>query len=147
MLAGAALTAAQVRDNWLGPLTARLSPGFDPGFDAVDWTALRAKLAAGGWLDRPGASVAAVRWHDAGKIDYALGGRTKVICLGDDPRQYGLQPAAASDPLLVIAPRMGLAQLRGLIGGQFHRIEALAPLVLDHGGRVALTLRLFLARP
>ena len=38
----------------------------------------------------PGWSSPRPKWHEAGKIDYALGGRVPVICLGPDPRQYGL---------------------------------------------------------
>ncbi len=57
-------------------------PGKDPALAAVDWTSLRQELAERGLLDRPGLVVAATRWLDAGKIDYALGGRVPVICLG-----------------------------------------------------------------
>ncbi len=79
-----------------------------PALAAVDWTSLRQELDKRGLLDRPGLVVAATRWLDAGKIDYALGGRVPVICLGSDPREYGIiAPVAeyAGADVLIVAPR------------------------------------------
>ncbi|MGH7048864.1 MAG: glycosyltransferase family 39 protein, partial [Stellaceae bacterium] len=78
-----AVVATDVRFDWL-PSIIRLDK--DPALAAVDWTSLSRELEARGLTRRPGLVVAATRWLDAGKIDYALEGRLPVICLGDDPR-------------------------------------------------------------
>ena len=86
---GSALFASEVRFNWLPAVIGDFRLGKDPSLDVVDWTSLRDDLAERGLLDRPKLVVAALRWSDAGKIDYALGGRLPVICLGPDAHQYG----------------------------------------------------------
>src|SRR5271169_6404814 len=103
---GVAVVASEVRFNWLPLVIGDFRLGNDPGLAAVDWTSLRTELAERGLLDRPGVVVAATRWLDAGKIDYALGGRVPVICLGSDPREYGIiAPVAdyAGADVLIVA--------------------------------------------
>ena len=114
---------------------------------AVDWTSLRGELARRGLLGRPGLVIAATRWLDAGKIDYALGGRMRVLCLGPDPRQYGIvAPVAAyaGSDVLIIAPRSTLAEIAARFGKLFEKIEPLPPIAVLHDGRPALTLPLYL---
>ena len=53
--------------------------------DVVDWTSLRQDLADRGLLDRPGLVIATRRWSDAGKIDYALGGRVRSFASARTP--------------------------------------------------------------
>ncbi len=144
VLFGMALVASEVRLDWLPPIGGR-----DPALAAVDWTSLRADLAARGLLDRPGLVVAATRWLDAGKIDYALGGRLPVVCLGDDPREYGLiAPVAryAGRDVLIVAPKVAPAEIAASYGRLFASIETLAPSSVRHDGRAALPLPLYLGR-
>lgn len=113
----------------------------------VDWTPLRSQLEKMGLLDRPGLVVAATRWLDAGKIDYALGGGVRVLCLGSDPRQYGIiSPVAdfAGSDVLIIAPRTNFADITARFGKLFEAIEPLPPVILLHAGRSGLTLPLYL---
>jgi hypothetical protein len=139
--------ASEVRFNWLYGLIEELPVGRDPNLDVVDWTSLRAEFENRGLLDRPGLVVATLKWHETGKIDYALGGRIPVICLGPDPRQYG-QTASPDDyagaDVLIIAPRRSLAQIESQFGGRFDSIEPAAPAILMHAGRVAMELPLFI---
>src|SRR5262249_13561211 len=131
-----------VRYNWL-PL------GKDPVLDVVDWTSMRQDFADRGLLDRPGLVMAAMRWSEAGKIDYALGGRVPVICLGPDARQYGLiarQDEYAGADVLIIAPRSSFEKVVGQYWFLFDSIEALAPAAITHAGRPAMQLPLFIGR-
>ncbi len=142
---GVAFVASEVRYNWLP--YAIFPGGRDPALAAVDWTSLRRELAERGLLGRPGLVVAATRWLDAGKLDYALDGRSPVLCLGPDPRQYGLiAPLAryAGDDVLIVAPGSALAGIAAQFGSQFDAIEPLAPATILHAGRPALTVPLFL---
>jgi 4-amino-4-deoxy-L-arabinose transferase-like glycosyltransferase len=140
----AGFVASDVRFDWL-PAIIRLDQ--DPALAAVDWSSLRRQLAERGLLDRPGLVIAATRWLDAGKIDYALSGRVPVICLGDDPREYGIvAPVAAyaGDDALIIAPRVSPADIAARFGTLFRSIETLPPAVVRHDGRPALQVPLYL---
>jgi hypothetical protein len=141
------LVASEVRFNWLTAFDKVLPIRKDPSLDLVDWTSLRTEFYRRGFLDRPGLLVAALKWHEAGKIDYALGGRVPVICLGPDPRQYGLvaRPGEyAGDDILIVAPRRSLAQIEGEFGARFDAIEPIAPATVMHAGHPALELPLFI---
>lgn len=144
---GTALVASEVRLNWLRHLGEHFALGNDPDLDAVDWTALRTDMQGQGLLGRPGLVVAATRWHDAGKIDYVLGGQTTVICLGADPREYGviadIRTYAGVDAVIV-APKLTIAQVLAQFGPSFDSIEALPVTSVLHAGRPALRLPLFL---
>jgi len=147
VLSGAVLVATEVRLNWLADVGENFALGTDPDLDAVDWTALRTDLHRQGLLGRSGLVVAAMRWHDAGKIDYALGGQSPVICLGPDPREYGLVAKLSDhvgDDAVIVAPRLTLAQVVARFGQSFDSIEALPATLVLHAGRPALRLPLFL---
>jgi Dolichyl-phosphate-mannose-protein mannosyltransferase len=146
VVGGAAVLASEVRLHWLPAVIGNFPIGKDPSLDLVDWTSLRQELADRGLLDRPGLVVAATRWSDAGKIDYALGGRVPVICLGPDKHQYGLiagQDDYAGADVLIIA-RTPLEKIIGQFWFLFDTIEAVAPATVLHAGRPALRLPLFL---
>src|SRR6266851_4244300 len=140
VILGLPLVASEVRFNWL-PL------GRDSSLDVVDWTSLQTELDSRGLLDKPGLVVATLKWHEAGKIDYALGGRVPVLCLGADARQYGLianpDDYAGAD-VLIVAPWRSLAQIESQFGSLFDRIEPIAPATVMHAGRPAMSLPLFI---
>jgi hypothetical protein len=146
VVVGTTAFASEVRFNWLPALVEDFALGKDPSLEMVDWTSLRQDLASRGLLDKPGLVIAAVRWSDAGKIDYALGGRIPVICLGPDAHQYGLiarhDDYAGSDVLIVA--RTSLEQIIGQFWFLFDRIEPLEPVTVFHTRRPALRLNLFL---
>jgi hypothetical protein len=144
---GAMFVASEVRFNWLPEVAEDFTLGTDPDLGAVDWTSVRTDLAARGLLGRPGLIVAATRWHDAGKIDYALDGQATVICLGTDPREYGLIARPddyAGDDVLIVAPRDTLAQVTAQFGASFDSIKALPAALVRHDGRPAMVLPLFM---
>ncbi len=143
---GSSLFASEVRFNWLPAVIGDFRLGKDPSLDLVDWTSLRDGLAERGLFDRPKLAVAALRWSDAGKIDYALGGRLPVICLGPDARQYGLvarqDDHAGADVLIVT--RASFEKIVGQYWFLFDSIEPISPATILHAGRPALSLNLFL---
>jgi 4-amino-4-deoxy-L-arabinose transferase-like glycosyltransferase len=144
---GAAFVGSEVRFDWLPLTIGDFRLGKDPALAAVDWTSLRQELAERGLLDRPGTVVAATRWLDAGKIDYALGGQVPVICLGSDPREYGIiAPVGdyAGMDVLIVAPGISPAAIGTRLGRLFDSIDTLAPATVLHDGRPALTLPLYL---
>jgi hypothetical protein len=146
VLLGCTLLATEVRFSWLPAVIGDFRVGKDPSLDLVDWTSLRDDLAERGLLDRPRLVGAALRWSDAGKLDYALGGRLPVICLGPDARQYGLlfrrDEHAGADVLIV--SREPFEKILGQYWSLFDSIEPIAPTTVLHAGRPALQLNLFL---
>ena len=142
VLLGVGFVASEVRYGWLPDAF-----GKDPSIDLVDWTSLRTELESRSLLGRPGLVVATLKWHEAGKIDYALGGRIPVICLGPDARQYGLtenlDDYAGADVLIVAARRL-LPQIESQFKGRFDSIEPIAPATVMHAGRPAMVLPLFI---
>lgn len=145
--AGALVVGSEVRFNWLPEVAEDFALGTDPDLDAVDWVSVRDDFSARGLLGVGGPVVAATRWHDAGKIDYALGGRATVICLGTDPREYGLiarpEDQAGAD-VLIVMPRGTLAQVTAQFGASFDEVEALPPALVRHAGRPAMVLPMFM---
>jgi len=143
---GAGLLATEVKFNWLPVVTGDFAPRKDPVVDLVNWTSLRQNLATLGLLDKTGLVVAAMRWSDAGKLDYALGGAPPVICLGPDCRQYSLtahrDDYAGADVLIVT--RTSPEKIIGQYWFMFDRIEEIETADVLHGGRPALRLNLLL---
>jgi 4-amino-4-deoxy-L-arabinose transferase-like glycosyltransferase len=146
VILGVAFVASEVRLDLLPGLVGDLRFNRDPNLDLVDWSSLRTELEKRGFLDAPGLVVATLKWHEAGKIDYALGGLIPVICLGLNPRQYGLT-ANPDDyigaDVLIVAPRRSLTQIESQLGGRFDVIEPIAPATVMHAGRPAMVLPLF----
>lgn len=145
--AGAALVGTEVRYNWLPDVVEHFALGSDPDLDAVDWTSVRDDLTARGLLD-PTLIVATTRWHDAGKIDYALGGN-QVICLGSDAREYGLITNSAEllgRDMLILAPRETITEIRAQFGAAFDSIGELPSSTVAHGGRPAMIMPIFIGR-
>lgn len=150
VLAGALfIVASEVRWNWLPEIGEHFALGKDPDLAAVDWTSLRTQLAHRHLLDAATPAVAAIRWNDAGKLDYALGGAVPVICLGGDPREYGITDDAGQyrgRNLLIVAPRATTSGIKARFGSMFANIEALPPLILLHAGQEAMVVPLFLGQ-
>jgi hypothetical protein len=147
VLLGVGLFAGEVRFNWLPQAVWMRTLGKDPLAATVDWTSLRDALGARGLLGRPGLVVAAIRWLDAGKIDYALAGRVPVLCLGPDPRQYGLAAPLslyAGDDVLIIAPGRSPAEVEAGFGALFDRIRPMAPAAIRAAGKPVANVPLFI---
>jgi hypothetical protein len=146
---GVTIVGSEVRWNWLPFLGEHFAPGEDPDLAAVDWTSLVPQMQARGWFTSGKPIVAALNWHDAGKLDYALGGAATVICLGDDPREFGLLHPAAKyqgDDVLILTPGKRPAQFNRSLRILFERIEPEPALTVLHAGRPAMEIPVYLGR-
>ena len=127
---------AQERLDVLRPLL----PAKDPTAEGIDWTSLRAGLAARGLL-QPGVVVGVPNWRDAGKIALALGPGVPVICLNPDSRQFGMaSPAAAwvGHDVLLLSVDEGNRAIPALAPA-FTRMEAQLPVAVTLRGRTVKT--------
>jgi hypothetical protein len=119
-----------------------------PLLDALDWNNLEVELEARHLLGRPNLFIAATRWDEAGKIDYALHGKLPVLCLARDPHGYGIvtQPTAhIGGDALIIGRDLLLHRIQKRYGSYFESIEELPPITILHAGKPAFELSLFYA--
>jgi hypothetical protein len=145
---GVALFTTEIRFNWLPRSVAEFPLGKDPRLEIVDWMSLREDLTHRGLLDDPALVVGGVRWSDAGKIDYALGGRVPVVCLSPDARQYGLVAPLddyAGADLLIVAPHESVAAVAEQFQSLFHRIKPIAPTRIAPSGYPSMPTSLLIA--
>jgi 4-amino-4-deoxy-L-arabinose transferase-like glycosyltransferase len=145
LLVALTLLGSEAKYNWMPGGLEHLTLGSD--IEIVDWTSLRQELAERGLSGRSAPIVAAIKWYETGKIDYALEGSSQVICLGGDARQYGMlrdEKAQAGADVLIIAPRKTLSAIMAQFGSQFDSITLLPPATVLHNGSPALLLSLFL---
>ena len=120
----------------------------DPLLDALDWSNLEAELQARHLLGRPSLFVAATRWDEAGKIDYALHGKMAVLCLARDQRGYGTltRPRAhIGEDALIIGRNLPSSRIQNVYGSHFESIEELPSITIRQGGRAAFELSVYLA--
>ena len=90
--------------------------------------------------------VTATRWHEAGKIDYALGGRLPVLCLCRDPRGYGVltRPEAhLGESGLIVGRNLSPEHIKAVYGAYFDSIEPMPPITITHAGKPAFELSVY----
>ncbi len=95
---------------------------------AASWRPLAAALDSRGL---GGLTLAGIRWHECGKLDYALGTDHTVLCLTPDAREFTFATNPANQigyDILLIAPHTDLTTITRQLGGQFKSIEELPPL-------------------
>jgi 4-amino-4-deoxy-L-arabinose transferase-like glycosyltransferase len=138
VLCAALFAGTQMRFNWIsalfGPRILAHARDVEGG---VDWTGLRPALEARGLLSQPGLVIGVTGWSEAGKVDYALGGRLPVVILADDSREYGIvSPAAAVEghPMLILVPRASPKDLVARLHSYFTALEVLPPVAIDFAG-------------
>src|SRR5262249_9822774 len=121
----------------------------NPFLESLDWRDLKAEIEARGLANKPNLIVAATRWHEAGKIDYVLGGRLPVVCLCRDPRGYGVltRPKAhLGDTALIIGRNLPPERVAMTYGAYFDNIEQMRPIAIVHAGEPAFELSVYMGR-
>lgn len=120
----------------------------DPLLGALDWNNLEVELQARHLLGQPNLFVAATRWDEAGKIDYALHGKMTVLCLARDQRGYGIltRPRAhIGEDALIVGRDLRFPGIQTTYGGYFDSIEELPRITIQQGGRPAFELSVYFA--
>jgi hypothetical protein len=148
VLAGISIVVTEVNFQWIASAGGAFKKITDHDSEAIDWWGLRSQLVERGLLAHGNRFVGATNWHNAGKIDYALGGAVPVVCLGNDSRQYGItHPLAAQLGLdaVILDQQMTLESVQQVYGARFDSFEELPPIQVMHAGRVATRFNLFLA--
>src|SRR5262249_7630709 len=120
-----------------------------PLLESLDWKDLKTEIEARGLAHTGTLFVAATRWHEAGKIDYALGGRLPVICLCRDPRGYGVltRPwAHLGTTGLIVGRNLPAKLVATTYAAYFDRVEEMRPIAITHAGKPAFALSVYIAQ-
>jgi 4-amino-4-deoxy-L-arabinose transferase-like glycosyltransferase len=115
--------------------------------ESVDWTNLKSELEGRGFASRTRLFIATTRWHEAGKIDYALGGKLPVLCLCRDPRGYGMltKPEAhLGEDALIVGRDLSPQRINKTFDAYFAKIEEMPPITITRAGRPAFELSVYL---
>jgi hypothetical protein len=134
--------ASQAMTGWMGRGAAPLAVT-DPTLELLDWRELRPLLEARGLL-QPGMFVATASWIDAGKVNYALGGKVPVLCLSRDARQFAFlhdESKFVGRDAIIVANATNGDWLK-TSERRFQRVEPLADVVLTRSGQPAISLRI-----
>jgi 4-amino-4-deoxy-L-arabinose transferase-like glycosyltransferase len=138
MLLGLALAGTEMRFNWVtGLFGARILAKAKDVAGGVNWDDLGPTLQTRGLLSQPGLVVAVTRWNDAGKVDYALGGKLPVVVLAEDAREYGIVAPAdrfIGHPMLILVPDDDTQAVAARLAPLFSHITVLPSLALRFGG-------------
>jgi 4-amino-4-deoxy-L-arabinose transferase-like glycosyltransferase len=121
----------------------------NPLEEATDWTDLTRELELRGMLGSPRLLIAATRWHEAGKIDYALRGRMPVICLCSDARGYALRPRPPQEEganVLIVGRGLSADTVKSIYANDFATIEELPPVAIKQAGAPSFHVALHLGR-
>ncbi|MGB8364390.1 MAG: ArnT family glycosyltransferase [Rhizomicrobium sp.] len=138
-----AIFATDGRTGWLANRFPRQYAHLDPTLDLLNWTELDRAIPERRLIDTATPAAAAIRWMDAGKLNYAIGRSIPVLCLCSDPQQFRYlhNPAQFSGRnIIVIGTRKDLADPHTTLLHWFTRVETLAPVTLHRAGQPAIEL-------
>jgi 4-amino-4-deoxy-L-arabinose transferase-like glycosyltransferase len=120
-----------------------------PLLESMGWAELRRELEARGVADEARLFIAATRWHEAAKIDYALGGRWPVLCLCGDPRGYGVLTRPEEhlgETALIIGRNLSYERVTAMYAANFDSIAQLPPITIAHVGQPVFELSVYRGR-
>lgn len=148
LVAFAAIVATQASTGWLS----RWRPGWfakgDISISLYDWSQLRGELIRRD-LIKDADFVAGANWITCGKLGYALGPDTTVLCIARNPHQFALSDNAkvlAGHNGLIIGPLDELQRSRERLGKRFEHLEEVPPITLTRGGAPVVTIGILRAK-
>jgi 4-amino-4-deoxy-L-arabinose transferase-like glycosyltransferase len=145
LLASAALLiTAETSFAVLPNLDLIFPPGKSPLLQIVDWNSLRPQIAA-----RHVDAVAALRWYDAGKIGYALGGGIPVTVFGSEPHEFGDSAPAKNfigKNILLLAMPGNVSAISRQYAPYFKSLGPAPSLTVTFHGAVLLVIPVLLGR-
>jgi hypothetical protein len=124
-------------------------PLTDPLVETVSWRDLATALRDRGVLRQDRIVVVGAAWHEAAKLDVAMGGRVPVICLAPDPRGYGVNVRAASYlgyDAVIATQALAAEQMKALYQPYFDSLTQLDDVMLTRAGKPTARLLVFVGR-
>jgi dolichyl-phosphate-mannose-protein mannosyltransferase len=112
--------------------------------ELLNWSELKAELTQRGLLQEK-TFIAGLNWINSGKLNYALGRKANVLCLSQEPHQFGVDNVLSSwlgTNGIIVGTREQITAAMSMLGSSFEHIELLAPVTLRHCDTPALELNL-----
>jgi len=120
-----------------------------PLLESLDWMDLKTEIEARGLANSRTLIVVATRWHEAGKIDYAFGGRLPVLCLCRDPRGYGVLTRPwehRGATALIVGRDLPPEVVATTYAAYFDKLEELRPIAITHAGKPVFELSVYIGQ-
>lgn len=120
----------------------------DPLLEAADWHGLARGLDSLGVLHRPHTFVVATSWVQAGKVAYALGPGTTVLCLSVDPREFGFlhdQRSFLGQDAVIVDRLPARHDIAARYAGYFATIDSIGDVTVRRMGRPVFDVAVYLA--
>ena len=141
------LLGSQTATGWMADYYPRVFQAGDPTLEALDWRDITSLLDQRGLLDSQAGFVVSGHWIDAGKTDYALGGRLPVLCLSSAPHHFAFKndPSTFRGQDALIIGRKQIIGDAAAYAPYFTTITPLGTLPVQRHGRDEFELVLFYA--
>lgn len=142
------ILGTQAAGGWMNSAFPTVVSAGDPTLEALDWRSIVPLLAEKRLLDSPETFVVAGHWIDAGKLDYALGGKLPVLCLNQAPHHFAYlhNPADFKGQDALIIGRKQVMDEAAAYLPYFDSVSLLGTLPVQRHGRTEMELALFYAR-
>lgn len=142
------LLGSHTATGWMNSAFPGLFSGGDPSLEALDWRDVPPRLTEEGYSPSGATFVITGHWIDAGKLDYALGGRLPVLCLSDAPHHFAFMyhPSVFEGQDALIIGRSHIIGDAAAYRPWFDSVTPLPPLAVTRGGRTEIELVAFYAR-
>jgi hypothetical protein len=140
--------ATHAHTGWLRELAPGALSRGDPTHDLLDWGPVADQLRLWGY-PKEGSVIATARWDDAAKLALVLGPATEVLCVGQDPRGFGITQndgaVLGREVVLVVRRRSGPEPLVAY-APYFEGLHSRGQVALARGGRDEVTVSFYLGR-
>ena len=121
----------------------------DPTIEALDWSDLSVYLDEKGLDHSQAKFVVAPHWIDAGKIDYALGGKLPVLCLSNEPHHFAFMHSPSEfkgEDALIIGQKDKMTDKINLYRPYFATIDIVGIVPIKRAGMAEIDVIVFYAR-
>ncbi len=143
LVSAAGFLAAEESFGFVPNLDRVFLPAKSPLLQAVNWESLKPEI-----LGRPDVeAVAALRWYDAGKIGFALGGALPVTVFGAAPHEFGISVPASGllgKTVLLVAMPGDVSEIVKQYAPYFKTLRPAPALTVMHCGAVLLVIPVYL---
>jgi 4-amino-4-deoxy-L-arabinose transferase-like glycosyltransferase len=136
---------ALARLPWPTGVIAGLKVPTYPLIETVSWGDVRQALRDRGYAKEANLFVAAARWHEAARLDWALQKELPVYCLCLDPRGFGIlhsNKSVLGQNAIIITAGSDVARTKSIMTPYFDQLEDLKPVTLERAGQPVTTLYL-----
>ncbi|MBP2637504.1 MAG: dolichyl-phosphate-mannose-protein mannosyltransferase [Firmicutes bacterium] len=122
----------------------------DPSWEALNWSNLPGTVAEKGLLDKTYNVdfLVARHWIDAGKVDYAFGGKLPLMCLDDEAHHFAFMhnPAAFRGQNALIIGQRNMADIEKEMAPYFDTIEFKGNLPIYRRGQAEFDVAVYYAK-